>query len=169
MIHLVTVGLDHSIHDREGFACGHPALDNYLSRNAIDDQKEGLARCYVMVDPQNKIAGYYTLTMANVPKESIPREHLNRKIRYEDIPVILLGRLAVDRAWQGKGLGKFLLVDALAKSVEASLRVGARAVVVDPIDDRARDFYLKYGFYPLPDSGKLFLPIRAIRTTITGD
>lgn len=166
---LCSVGFDPEIHSRESFACGHSSLDNYILRNARDDQKEGLARCYVVLEDETRIIGFYTLSMSKILKEDIPPEFLNRKVRYEDIPVILLGRLAVDEKSQHRGIGKFLLVDALKKSVEASDRIGARAVVVDPIDVRAMEFYSKYGFVLLPDSQRMFLPIKGLRNIFAGN
>lgn len=166
---LFTVGFDPEIHTRESFACGHASLDNYILRNARDDQKEGLARCYVVLEDETRIIGFYTLSMSKILKEEIPPAFLNRKVRYEDIPVILLGRLAVHEQRQHRGIGKFLLVDALKKSVEASDRMGARAVVVDPIDDRALQFYRKYGFLQLPESQRMFLPIKGLRNLFTSN
>ena len=79
------------------------------------------------------------------------------------IPTILLGRLALDKSIQGKGLGKILLIDALKRCSGASDFIGAFAVIVDPLDNEAERFYQKYGFIKLPDSGKMFLPMKTIK------
>ena len=77
---------------------------------------------------------------------------------YQNLPVTLLGRLAVDERYKGKGIGSFLLIDALRKSFEISTTsIGSMAVITHPIDEEATAFYLKYGFIKLPDSGKMFL------------
>lgn len=82
-----------------------------------------------------------------------------------DVPVVLIGRLAVDRSVQGQGLGAMLLIDALNRALQISLQVGIRAVEVDAIDATARSFHLKFGFRPLLDDPRhLFLPLHEIRT-----
>lgn len=82
---------------------------------------------------------------------------------YVSIPTILLGRLAIDKDFQGKGIGKILLIDSLKKCFDTSDSIGAFAVIVDPLDKDAERFYDKYGFIKLPDSGKMFLPMKTIK------
>ncbi|MFC0184411.1 hypothetical protein ACFFJX_18530 [Pseudarcicella hirudinis] len=82
---------------------------------------------------------------------------------YNDIPTILLGRLAIDESIKGNGWGEIILLDALNRSLSISESLGTVAVVVDPIDEKARAFYDKYGFVLLPDSGKMFLPVKTIK------
>jgi GNAT superfamily N-acetyltransferase len=79
------------------------------------------------------------------------------------IPTTLLGRLAIDKKQQGKGLGKILLIDALKRSYEVAHEIGSFAIVVDPIDEVAERFYEKYDFIPLPDSGKMFITIKTLK------
>ena len=86
---------------------------------------------------------------------------------YDLLPVTLLGRLASDEKYKGAGLGKLLLVDALKRSCEVSRFIGSMAVVVDPIDKDAVPFYAKYGFVVLPDSKKMFLPMKTIEQLFT--
>jgi GNAT superfamily N-acetyltransferase len=94
----------------------------------------------------------------------LPKE-LAKGLPQMDVPVILLGRLAVDRTAQGQGLGAFLLVDALRRVLHVSEQVGVRAVEVDAFDDAARNFYLKFGFVPLIDDQRyLILPMHIVRT-----
>ena len=147
---------------RDQFDCGQPTLNNYIQRNATKDVKNGACTCFVVKEKDDHVIGYYTLSSNNIPLEDAPLD-FQKKIKYPFVPVILLGRLAVDQSQAGKGIGKFLLVDALKRSLQVSIdHIGAVAVVVDPIDDSAKMFYLKYGFIELPDSGKMFLSMKAI-------
>ena len=82
--------------------------------------------------------------------------------KYKDLPVTLLGRLAIDEKFQGQKLGRLLLIDALKRSLDTSKSVASLAVIVDPLDQEASDFYFKYGFILLPDSGRMFLPMATI-------
>jgi GNAT superfamily N-acetyltransferase len=81
---------------------------------------------------------------------------------YLSIPTVLLGRLAIDKGFQGKGIGKLLLIDSLKRCYDTSKSVGTFAVIVDPLDKEAERFYEKYGFINLPDSGKMFLSMKTI-------
>ncbi|WP_341841204.1 GNAT family N-acetyltransferase [Chitinophaga caseinilytica] len=85
---------------------------------------------------------------------------------YSDLPVTLLGRLAVDKTCQGQRIGELLLIDALFRSYENSKIIGSIAVVVDPLDEDAVGFYKKYGFVTLPDSGKMFMPMKMIEQLV---
>lgn len=154
-----------SKHDRDNFSCGKALLDNYFWRQAKQDVKRKLSACFVLVDKETeKIAGYYTLSSNSISNDLIPdsfREKLPKS--YISIPTILLGRLAIDKNFQGKGIGKILLVDSLKRCSDTSDSIGAFAVIVDPLDNEAERFYGKYGFIKLPDSGKMFLPMKTIK------
>ncbi|MFZ6665974.1 GNAT family N-acetyltransferase [Peijinzhouia sedimentorum] len=153
-----------SIHKKADFSCGMEMLDNYIHKQANQDIKRKLAACFVIKEPETDlIKGYYTLSNSNIPLELIPNE-IRRKLpsAYEAIPTTLLGRLAIDTKFQGQGIGKLILVDALKRSYELSKIIGCFAVVVDPIDQNAEKFYEKYGFIKLPDSKKMFLPMKTI-------
>jgi GNAT superfamily N-acetyltransferase len=154
----------HSIHKKSDFSCGKEMLDTYIQKQANQDVKRKLAACFVITETRtNLIKGYYTLSNNGIPSEYIPDE-LRKKLprTYELIPTILLGRLAIDNRFQGQGIGKLLLIDALKRSYEISKTIGSFAVVVDPIDQDAENFYNKYEFIKLPDSGKMFLPMKTI-------
>lgn len=152
-------------HDRENFSCGQELLDNYFWRQAKQDVKRKLSACFVLVDKKTKkISGYYTLSSNSISHDLIP-DSFKKKLpkSYLSIPVILLGRLAVDKGFQGKGIGKILLIDALKRCFDTSDSIGAFAVVVDPISKDAEKFYDKYGFIKLPDSGKMFIPMKTVK------
>ncbi len=154
-----------SKHKKSDFSCGKEMLDNYLHKQANQDIKRKLSACFVIKEMEtNLIKGYYTLSNSSIPLELIPNEIRKKLPRsYKVIPTTLLGRLAIDNKFQGQGIGKLILVDALKRSYELSKTIGSFAVVVDPIDKNAERFYDKYGFIKLPDSGKMFLPMKTIR------
>jgi len=151
-------------HDRSGFDCGNSVLNDWLRKRVSQFEKRDLSRTYVAVRPgENRVCGYYAISNHRVSYEALPQEQAHGLPRI-DIPVILLGRLAVDRTVQGRRLGEFLLVDALRRSAYLAEQIGIRAVEVDAIDETAREFYLKYGFVPLRDDRHhLFLPMQVIR------
>ena len=153
-----------SIHNKATFSCGKEMLDNYLHKQANQDIKRKLAACFVIKESKsNDIKGYYTLSNSSIPLEFVP-EKIQKKLpnSYKAIPTTLLGRLAIDSKFQGEGIGRQLLIDALKRSYELSKTIGSFAVVVDPLDQEAENFYIKYGFIKLPDSGKMFLPMKTI-------
>jgi GNAT superfamily N-acetyltransferase len=151
-------------HDRASFDCGKPTLDHWLQQLAGQFERRDLARCYVAVRPNEaRVLGYYAISNHQVSYETLPSEH-SKGLPTIDVPVILLGRLAVDRSVQGHGLGTYLLIDALRKAAYISQHIGVRAVEVHAIDEDARRFYLKYGFVSLRDDRHhLFLPMQVIR------
>lgn len=153
-----------SKHDKTNFSCGKDLLDNYLWRQANQDVKRKFSACFVFMDKElDKIKGYYTLSSSNISNELIP-ESFKKKLpkSYTSLPAILLGRLAIDKDYQGQGIGKILLIDSLKRCYEISDTIGAFAVIVDPLDIVAEQFYEKYGFIRLPDSGKMFIPMKTI-------
>jgi GNAT superfamily N-acetyltransferase len=152
-------------HDRENFSCGKEILDNYFWQQAKQDVKRKLSACFVLVDKDTgKISGYYTLSSNSISNDLIPDSFKNKLPRsYVSIPTILIGRLAVDINFQGKGIGKMLLIDSLKRCFDTSYSIGAFAVIVDPLDKKAEKFYEKYGFIKLPDSGKMFLPMKTVK------
>lgn len=154
----------HSQHKKSSFSCGKEMLDNYIQRQASQDVKRKLSVCFVVAETDtNLIKGYYTLSSSSIPSERVPqviREKLPRS--YKSIPTTLLGRLAIDNRFQGQGIGKLILIDALKRCCKISKTIGSFAVIVDPIDQDAERFYTKYGFIKLPDSGKMFLPMKTI-------
>lgn len=152
-------------HNRQDFSCGVDALDRYFRQQASQDQRRGLSAPHVLVDTdKGKVAGYYTLSSTSVKPTSIPSEFSTKIGRYETVPAILLGRLAVDQSYRGQKLGTFLLLDALRRCFEISRRdIAAWAVFVDALDETARSFYERYGFIRCSDDEyRLFLPMSTI-------
>lgn len=155
-----------SSHNKKHFSCGKDMLDNYIQHQASQDIRRKLSACFVLLDNEKKdtIKGYYTLSNNSIPLKNVP-DHFKKKLpkSYTSIPATLLGRLAIDEAYQKQGLGEILLVDALKRCFLTSDTIGSFAVIVDPIDKDAENFYSKYGFLSLPDSGKMFLPMKTIK------
>lgn len=151
-------------HRRDSFDCGEPSLDEWLQRYAGQYERRDLARTYVaVVEGDPRVLGYYALSTHLVRYEALPEEHA-RGLPIIDIPVVLLGRLVVDRSFQGRGLGQHLLIDALRRAAHIAEHLGIRAVEVHALDDNARQFYLKFGFSPLlDDQHHLYLPMQVVR------
>jgi GNAT superfamily N-acetyltransferase len=151
-------------HNRKDFNCGKELLDNYLKNQAGQDVKRKLSACFVMIEKEiNVVQGYYTLSSNSIPINKFS-EKIQKKLpgSYNSIPATLLGILAVDIKFQGRGIGKILLIDALKRSYEISKIIGSFGVVVDPIDKEAERFYEKYDFIKLPDSGKMFIATQTL-------
>jgi GNAT superfamily N-acetyltransferase len=150
-------------HKKKDFNCGKPLLDNYLHTQAKQDVKRKLSACFVLESDQGIVKGFYTLSSASIKKDILP-ETIIKKLppAYSDLPVTLLGRLAVDNSYRGQRLGELLLLDALKRCYDASVDIASMAVIVDPLDGDAEKFYLKYGFIALPDSGKMFIPMATV-------
>ena len=152
-----------SSHDKAGFSCGNQLLDDYIQKQVRQDIKGKVAVCFVLSDDNKIIKGYYTLSNSSIPRSSVPDALLKNLPKYKDLPVTLLGRLAIDKRFTSQGLGSLLLIDALKRCYDTSVNsIASMAVIVDPIDQRAVDFYLKFGFISLPDSKRMFLPMVTI-------
>lgn len=154
-------------HNRKNFTCEEDSLTEYIRKQVNQDIRKRLATCFVAIDNQQNVIGYYTLSSESLGRELIPEKYLKQLPKNYNAPVILLGRLARDITAKGTGLGEHLLLDALFRSYNLSNKsIGAMAVVADPINEKAVKFYKKYGFQQLPDSKKLFLPMKVIEQII---
>jgi len=152
-------------HDLSGFQNGkHASLDDWLRNRAL--ASEGLsARTYVICDADApaRVVGYYAISTAMEQRVALPSAKLRRAMP-EQVPLLLIGRLAVDRAFQGLGLGSELLSDALRRCLSASEIAGARGVVAHAIDDDAVHFYQRHGFMLSPLGERvMLLPIEMVR------
>jgi GNAT superfamily N-acetyltransferase len=146
------------------FHCGQGQLDEYIRRYASQDVRRNVARVFVATPDEEarRVAGFYTLSAGSVSCSDLP-ESLARKLPKYPVPVALIGRLAVDSRFQGKGLGSILLADACRKVAQASAVLAVAGIVVDAKDDSAAAFYRHFGFVPLPgQSRRLFLPAKAL-------
>ena len=151
-------------HERLGFSCGKPPLDDFLRTLVSQYEKRHLGRTYVACHPATRrVAGYYTLASGSVAFQNLPAEAA-KKLPRHPVPTVILARLAVDRTAQGQGLGEALLIDASRRTLDLSEALGIHAVEVDAIDEQARGFYEKYGFVPLTGQPlRLYLPVATIR------
>jgi GNAT superfamily N-acetyltransferase len=148
-------------HDRSAFSCGTPALDIYIKQMAWQDLERRTASVFVAAN-ESKVVGFYSLSATAISHQSLPSEILKKLPKYP-IPAVLLGRLAVDEAYQGKNIGKILLVNAMKRALSASGVVGMYALVVDAKNEQAREFYQHFGFISLVDFPmRLFLPMDTI-------
>lgn len=149
-----------SHHDRAAFSCGEPALDAYLQRQASQDIRRRVAQVFVAVgDTPEKIAGYYSLSAASFEKDELPPA-LAKRLPHYPVPAAVLGRLAIDRRQQGRGLGETLLLDAIRRVVRASRTIAVYAIIVDAKTERAQAFYQRYGFRTFAsEPRRLFLPL----------
>lgn len=152
-------------HQRKGFDSGRTSLDEYLQRRAGQEQRRYVSATFVVCDDNqpDRVVGYYTLSAISVDVGGIDDNSAQRLPHYPEIPAILLGRLAVDRGYQGTGLGGWLLIDALFRAYRQAQVLGAWAVIVDAIDDDAVAFYQHYGFEQFADDpSRLYLPMSKI-------
>jgi len=134
-------------HVIDGFCCGQVLLDEWLVNRALRAARRGTAITFVACDDE-RVVGYYSLSAHTIVPASMP--------------AVLLGRLAVDGAYQGRGLGWSLLQHAIGQARSSGLTVGMRALVVAPIDSAATRFYVRYGFRSFPaQTNRLFLPLAA--------
>jgi GNAT superfamily N-acetyltransferase len=151
-------------HGRGSFSCGQPSLDDFIRTKAGQYERKNVGRTFVAVGPGDpRVLGYYTLALGAVEFAHLPAATA-KKLPKHPVPVVLLGRLAVDRTEQGKGLGETLLFDALDRCLGIAEQAGAFAVEVMAIDDAAAAFYQRYGFRPLLDQPRhMFLPLATVR------
>ena len=154
-------------HNRNAFECEEQQLTDYIKKQVSQDIKKKLAVCFVAIDSDNNVIGYYTLSSESLGREQIPDKYLKKVPQNYNAPVILLGRLARNITAKGTGLGEHLLLDALFRAFTLSEEsIGAMAVIVDPMNQFAIKFYEKYGFEQLPDSENMFLPMSTIKQII---
>jgi GNAT superfamily N-acetyltransferase len=150
-------------HDLSRFDCGNKALSLWLKRFAWINLQNDSAHVYVAHRRDQVVVGYHALTAGGVSRAEAP-ERIGRGLAAHPIGVVVLGRLAVDRAQQGQGLGTSLLQDSLLRAEQAAETVGVRAVLVHAIDAAARSFYLRFGFSPSPvDEMRLMLLMKDLR------
>lgn len=148
---------------RASFTCGERDLEDYLKTRARREMDLHIAVVYILYDAVWEcIAGYYTISSLSV---ELPEDMRRGLAKYPEYPATLIGRLAVGEDYQGKGLGKRLLLDALGRALAGSRAVASYAVITDAINEQAQAFYSHYGFLPLPAASherRLFLPMNTV-------
>jgi GNAT superfamily N-acetyltransferase len=157
---------------RAAFSCGEDALDRYLRERARREMEQRIAAVWVLYDSEeDRLVGYYTLSAVAVERSDLPSTFTHRVARYRVYPATLIGRLTVDRDYQGRRLGGRLLLDALARAFATSRQVASFAVITDAKDEDAQSFYEHYGFLPLPTERhvrRLFLPMKTLERLFAG-
>ncbi len=153
-------------HDVSGFDCGEDSLNKWLKKRAISNEKTGASRTFVVCNG-NVVIGYYSLAAG-----AVAREETTGKVRRnmpEPVPVMILGRLAVDQQWQGQHIGRGMLKDAIMRTLIAAEQVGIRALLVHALSEEAKRFYLQYGFHKSPiNDMTLMIALYEARRTISG-
>lgn len=149
-------------HDRAVFNCDSEPLNRYLREQVNQDIRRRVAACFVALADGQRIAGYYTLVSASLLLADLPASAGKKLPRYPTVPAVRMGRLAVDQAFQGQGLGGALLADALDRAIRSE--IAAFALMVDAKDGTSAAFYRHHGFVALPDTPlTLFLPLATVR------
>ncbi|MFO1434264.1 MAG: GNAT family N-acetyltransferase [Candidatus Competibacteraceae bacterium] len=149
--------------DRSAFSCGTATLDRYLREQASQDVKRLVAGCFVLVEAATgTLAGYYTLAASSVAANELPPNLTKRLPRYPLFPAALIGRLAVDQRYQGRGLGSALLADAALRVLRSDMK--ALALIVEAKDEKAAAFYQLQGFAPFAGRPlSLYLPLETVK------
>lgn len=146
-------------HERTGFDCGQPDLNDFIQRYALQQQKRHQNKTYVACTADKQVIGFYSLHVGSLAFAELPSEVQKRLARYP-VPAVYIGRFAVDSRYQGKGLGKYLFAHALHRVCDISALAGVAVVVVEAKDNKAASFYASMDFRSLPDHPlKLFLPV----------
>lgn len=150
---------DHAV---DGFTCGSAELDRFLIRYALANQQANAAQTYLGLHG-SEVVGFHTLVVGEVACADAPAR-LTQGLARHPVPIMLLARLGVSLAWQGRGLGAGLLKDAMRRSLQAADIAGIRAFAVHAKDEAARGFYAHFGFMPSPtDALHLYLLVKDLR------
>jgi len=162
---MVAIQLLGAQHNRAGFDCGDAALNEFLLRQAGQQQRRGFGKTYVaLAEDGVAVIGFVTVSAGQIATASLPSQS---KLPRYPAPILRIGRLAVDARYQGKGIGQDLLAFALRLAVEFSQRVGLYAVVVDAKQDKAKAFYTKLGFIACIDNPLcLYLPVATLEQSL---
>ena len=149
-------------HPLDSFSCGRDALDRFLHRHALNSQQANASQTYLGLH-DGEVIGFYSLVVGEVAHADAP-ERLTKGLARHPVPIMLLARLAVSRAWQGRGIGAGLLKDAMRRTLQAADIGGIRALAVHAKDESARRFYAHFGFVPAPtDPLHLFILLKDLR------
>jgi GNAT superfamily N-acetyltransferase len=151
-------------HVVENFDCGQEALNRFLIRYALQNQRAGASQTYLALSG-DEVIGFYTLVVGQVDYANAP-ERLTKGLARHPVPIMLLARLATGLAWQGKGIGAGLLKDAMLRTLQAADIAGIRAFAVHAKDEQARAFYERFDLIASPtDPFHLFILIKDVRAS----
>jgi ribosomal protein S18 acetylase RimI-like enzyme len=154
-------------HRVEGFECGVHSLDAWLRKHAFQSHRSGGSRVFVATETDPDVAGYYALAAGAVMPREAPARLVRGLAANQPVPVVLLGRLAVDARHQRRHLGRSLLLDAMTRVLQAGELIGIRALLVHAIDERAMAWYAQFGFERSPTHPlHLILLIKDLRTSV---
>jgi len=152
-------------HDTESFSCGLTVLDDWLKRRALRNEGSGASRTFVVCSDR-KVIGYYALATGSVGHRNTPGKV--RRNMPDPVPVMVLGRLAVDQQWQHAGLGRSLLRDAVLRTLSVSQQAGIKALLVHALSEDAKTFYRRYGFQVSPlDPMTLIVSLREVTDNLS--
>ncbi|MHB1549617.1 MAG: GNAT family N-acetyltransferase [Vulcanimicrobiaceae bacterium] len=172
MVRLRIVPLDPNLHDRGAFTCGNANVDRFLQSTAAQQAKYLKSGTFVLLrtDSEQQILGFYTLAQHGY-RDSELNDVTARLLKVQglkSIPTILLGQLGVATDFQGSGLGRFLLRDALGRSLSVAQEIGGVAIITDPYDAKARDFYARFAFQVLHEHPflRMLLPMRTLAKSV---
>ncbi|PDP90121.1 GNAT family N-acetyltransferase [Enterobacter cloacae] len=153
-------------YDLSHFDCGEESLNTFLTAHLKRQHRGKFLRGYVLVASGEKprVLGYYTLSGSCFEKAYLPYKTQQKRVSYKNVPSVTLGRLAIDKRFQGQGLGELLVTHALKTVYLASFAVGIHGIFVEALNDSAKNFYLKLGFITLQaeNENTLFLPTKTI-------
>ncbi len=153
------------IHEVENFDCGQAELNKFLYINAFNNQLAGSSQTYLALS-DSKVIGFYSLVVGQVLYSDAP-ERLKKGLPRHPIPIMLLARMAVDKNWQGQGIGAGLLKDAMLRTLQASDIAGIRAFIVHAKNQNAKAFYEHFNFQPSPtDPYHLFILLKDIKASL---
>ena len=151
-------------HVLDGFECGEPSLDDWLRRRALKNQASDASRCFVICDG-SAVIGYYSLSAGWINHEAAPKAM--RRNMPDPLPVLLLGRLAIDQRYHNQGLGRALLRDAMLRAVTIASNAGVSAIMVHALSEQAKQFYLSRGFVESPlQPMTLMMTLATVRTIL---
>lgn len=151
--------------DRSEFHSGSKPLDTYFHRQVTQDIRRRITACFMALNQDGQIAGFYTLASSSINLSDLPEDIGKKLPRYPSVPAVHMGRLAVDERYKGLGLGGALLADALARIMDAD--IAAFALIVDAKDEKAATFYQHHGMIAFPSTPlRLFLPMAAARNLV---
>lgn len=166
MQHLSAPTLISADHLFDDFNSGEPSLDEWLKKRALKNHISGASRCFVIGDNKKEVIGYYCLSAGAINRATAPKA-MQRNMP-DVLPVLVLGRLAIDKKYHNKGLGSALLRDAMIRSINIAEDTGVFAILIHALSESAKRFYLSRGFVESPlDAKILFMTIETIRSIIT--